>query len=78
MNYIQGNSNVSHTYHIYLDSDSARSTVRASRIMRSITAVVGCALPNTRRAVGAVSSSVDTASRRSSSVAPGAAKRVFA
>lgn len=23
MNYIQGNSNVSHTYHIYLDSDSA-------------------------------------------------------
>ena len=23
MNYIQGNSNISHTYHIYLDSDSA-------------------------------------------------------
>ena len=26
MNYIQGNSNVSHTYHIYLDSDSATKT----------------------------------------------------
>ena len=24
MNYIQGNSNISHTYHIYLDSDSGR------------------------------------------------------
>ncbi len=26
MNYIQGNSNVSHTYHIYLDSDSAQKS----------------------------------------------------
>ena len=24
MNYIQGNSNISHTYHIFLDSDSGR------------------------------------------------------
>ena len=24
MNYIQGNSNISHTYHIYLDSDSGQ------------------------------------------------------
>ena len=32
--------------------------------------VIGCAPPSTRRAIRVVSSSVDTASRRSSSVAP--------
>ena len=47
-----------------------RSTARASRSSSSIPTVVGCAPPSTRRAVLSISSSVVTASPRSSSVAP--------
>ena len=46
--------------------------VRAFRRDSSIPSVVGCAPPSTRRAVRSASSSVVTASRRSSSVAPSA------
>ena len=46
----------------------ARSATRASRRDLSIDIASGCALPSTRRAVGAVSSSIVTALRRSSSV----------
>ncbi len=50
----------------------ARSSARAFCRVFSIPIVVGCAPPSTRRAIGSVSSSVVTASRRSgsSSVAP--------
>ena len=48
----------------------ARSVARASRRAFSTDPVVGCAPPSTRRAIRSKSSSVVTASRRSSSVAP--------
>ena len=48
----------------------ARSTAREISRERSIPTVVGCAPPNTRRAMRSESSSIVTASRRSSSVAP--------
>ena len=44
------------------------SRVSQGRAQSSI--VLGCAPPSTRRAIGSMSSSVVTASRRSSSVAP--------
>ena len=53
------------------DVSRARSLARACRRARSIPVVTGCALPSTRRAIRPMSSSVVTASRRSSSVAPG-------
>ena len=57
-------------YALPLGGDSrARSTARAYRRDSSIPLVTGCAPPSTRRAVRSVSSSVATASRRSSSVA---------
>ena len=49
----------------------ARSAARAFRKWFSTTGICGCAPPSTRRAVGSISSSIVTASRRSSSVAPG-------
>ena len=49
----------------------ARSVARTSPKSASPINVVGCASPNTRRAVRPASSSVVTASRRSSSVAMG-------
>ena len=49
----------------------ARRAARASRRHTSIPIVVGCDPPSTRLAIRAASSSVVTASRRSSSVAPG-------
>ena len=52
----------------------ARSAARAFRRWRSIDSTSGCAPPRTRRAVGATSSSVVTASRRSSIVAAGSAQ----
>ena len=48
-----------------------RSASRDFRRVPSIPDVVGCDPPSTRRAIRAVSSSVATASRRSSSVASG-------
>ena len=49
---------------------ASRSAARAICKLSSIHRVSGCALPNTRRAVRSVSSSVVTAVRRSPSVAP--------
>ena len=49
----------------------ARSAARASRRVIPIPAAVGCAPPNTRRAIRSMSSSIVTASRLSSSVAAG-------
>ena len=46
----------------------ARSAARQYRSSRSAIIVIGCALPNTRRAIRSTSSSVVTASRISSSV----------
>ena len=48
----------------------ACSTARESRKVHSIDVVIGCVPPSTRRAIRSVFSSVATASRRSSSVAP--------
>ena len=48
-----------------------RSAARASCKCPSIAAAIGCAPPSTRRAVRSISSSVVTASWRSSSVASG-------
>ena len=50
-----------------------RTMARESRRSASMSFVSGCEIPKTRRAVRAVASSVDTASRRSSSVAPSSA-----
>ena len=47
----------------------ARSAARERRRPFSIHKVRGCALPSTRRAIGSMSSNVDTASRKWSSVA---------
>ena len=53
----------------------ARSAARAFRSSCSIPAVSGCSPPRKRRAIRSVSSSVVTASRISSSVAPSSSQR---
>ena len=54
-----------------LGDEAARRAARAVCREASMSTVVGCAPPSTRRAVRSNSSSVVTALRRSSSVAPG-------